>query len=280
MSALAAAVARRKAVASSAKRRKAAAVPAAAEPRALMRDYDAALSKIVDALHAEAVAALRDEGVRVDAADGSAPMAPGAPGRVAARLEAMAKRLVEGREMIVPVERIAQGVVAFTRKQWAAQVKAALGIDLTTDPPMAAKIQAFRNENVDLIRSLADDNINRVRLLLNDAGSGERVENIITRLRQLTGASKSRASLIARDQVLRLNGDVTEARHAAAGVTEYIWRTSRDERVRPSHKALDGTRHAYAKPPVVDQRSGRRANPGRDYQCRCVAEPMIPGFDA
>ena len=97
-------------------------------------------------------------------------MAPGAPGRVAARLEAMAKRLVEGREMIVPVERIAQGVVAFTRKQWAAQVKAALGIDLTTDPPMAAKIQAFRNENVDLIRSLADDNINRVRLLLNDAG--------------------------------------------------------------------------------------------------------------
>ncbi len=51
--------------------------------------------------------------------------------------------------------------------------------------------------------------------------------------------------------MLKLNGEIAQARHKAAGVTEYVWRTSRDERVRSRHKALEGTRHAYSEPPVV-----------------------------
>ena len=107
----------------------------------------------------------------------------------------------------------------------------------------------------------------------------DRVEDIAARIREETQATPARAQLLARDQVLKLNNSVTQARHQAAGVTEYIWRTSRDERVRSRHKELEGTQQAYASPPIVDRRTGRRAHPGGDYQCRCTAEPIIPRFE-
>jgi SPP1 gp7 family putative phage head morphogenesis protein len=74
-------------------------------------------------------------------------------------------------------------------------------------------------------------------------------------------------------------GQVTQARHQAAGVTEYVWRTSRDERVRQRHKELDGSRQKYSDPPVVDEATGRRAHPSDDFQCRCTADPVLPGID-
>ena len=51
-----------------------------------MVGYVSRLSGVVNALHSETLAALRDEGVRVDAADGDAPLQPGAAQRVEARL--------------------------------------------------------------------------------------------------------------------------------------------------------------------------------------------------
>jgi SPP1 gp7 family putative phage head morphogenesis protein len=118
-----------------------------------------------------------------------------------------------------------------------------------------------------------------VRDVLNEL-RGARVEEIAQRIAETTDATASRARLIARDQTLKLNAEITEARHRAAGVTEYVWRSSRDERTRERHKELDGTRHRYSDPPVIDERTGRRGNPGDDYQCRCTADPVITGFDA
>lgn len=91
--------------------------------------------------------------------------------------------------------------------------------------------------------------------------------------------TQSRAELIARDQVLKLNAEVTQKRHEAAGIVEFVWSTSRDERVRPDHKVLEGKRYRYDDPPVVDRRRGTRGLPGIHFQCRCVAIPVIPGFD-
>ena len=98
-------------------------------------------------------------------------------------------------------------------------------------------------------------------------------------IEEATGASESHARLLARDQTLKLYSQVTQERHQAAGVTEYVWRSSRDERVRERHKALDGTRQKYSDPPVVDEATGRRAHPGDDFQCRCTADPVLPGID-
>jgi SPP1 gp7 family putative phage head morphogenesis protein len=74
--------------------------------------------------------------------------------------------------------------------------------------------------------------------------------------------------LIARDQTLKLNSAITKDRHIAAGISEYTWSTSLDDRVRPEHEALEGTKHSWDAPPEP-------GHPGEDFQCRCVAIPVI-----
>ena len=63
-------------------------------------------------------------------------------------------------------------------------------------------------------------------------------------------------------------------RQQAAGVNEYTWSTSRDERVRPMHAKLEGQRFAYDDPPETTE-DGETNNPGEDWQCRCIALPVI-----
>jgi hypothetical protein len=50
----------------------------------------------------------------------------------------------------------------------------------------------------------------------------------------------------------------------------YIWRTSSDDRVRPSHAANRGLIFQWSNPPAT-------GHPGKGYGCRCWAEPYAHG---
>ena len=235
-----------------------------------------------DAIHAELVSL----GVvpRRDAADGSG--GPVNPGAIAARIQRIAERIVGSKDFLRSLDGIAGNVQSFSREQFQRQVRAALGVDLPdADPSFHGIIHGFRQENTALIKTLADDKVSRVRRVLFEAGSSTRVEDIAARLQEETGITDRHAALIARDQVLKLNGAITAKRHADAGITTYIWRTSRDGRVREGHRELEGTRQDPKNPPVVfvpppgSRQKERRANPGQDFQCRCTMEPVIEGFD-
>lgn len=256
-------------------------LPAIPAPPAAITAYTTLLvqvSRALDAAIARELAAL-EVPVRLDAADGDARAYTAAQvSGVRGRLLGLVQRLLRGKGVLRVVGAVAARAVTTTRAQWAAQVRD-LGIDLTDDEDTAATIRTFRRQNVSLIRSLLTDKVSRVHAILSEAGSGTRVETLQRRIEEETDATPARAALLARDQVLKLNAQVTADRHKAAGITEYIWRSSRDERVRKRHKALDGTRHAYDDPPVVDLTSGRRAHPGEDFRCRCTAEPVIPGVE-
>jgi SPP1 gp7 family putative phage head morphogenesis protein len=104
---------------------------------------------------------------------------------------------------------------------------------------------------------------------------GVRVEEIRKQLQERFGIEERRAQLIARDQTLKLAGQLQEERQTQAGIKRYVWTTSDDERVREDHAALDGTIQEWANPPVVDKRTGRRGHPGDDFQCRCSADPIL-----
>lgn len=93
---------------------------------------------------------------------------------------------------------------------------------------------------------------------------------------------ESEANLLARDQIGTLSADLTRTRQESAGVKEYIWRSSGDERVRACHRELDGKTFRYDDPPAMWYMTkrgkiytGRHCNPGEDYQCRCVAKPVF-----
>lgn len=150
---------------------------------------------------------------------------------------------------------------------------ARLGIKLSDAAPAVAKVlPKWRKENVGRITGMLDDQLDKIERILEDGG-GMRVETLAKEIRrQCIDVSDSRAEMIARDQVLTLNAQITQARQLDAGITEYVWTTSNDERVRPEHQELEGQTFSWEDPPTV-------GHPGEDVLCRCVAFPVLPELD-
>lgn len=130
-------------------------------------------------------------------------------------------------------------------------------------------ITASVRENVGLISRLQEDTLDDIeRHVLSFAHAGLRNEALSDILEERFGVSESRARLIGRDQLLKANSALTQHRQMACGITHFVWRTSRDEAVRASHRKLDGIVFAWDAPPPIGP-------PGWDYQCRCTAEPVL-----
>lgn len=273
---------RRRLTEAAAKRRRPPRVPPALLPKGPELAYTKALRELSAAMDDAIIAELTAMELvpRADA-DGDVPNYRKVAPSAAKRARAAVARVLKGKSFVARLEDLAGRVVAHSRGQWESQLKAAMGVNLVAaEPNLEPVVERFRDENVKLIRSLADEKVTRVRDILTDAGPGTRVEEIAKSLRDMGDVTRSRAELIARDQVLKLNAEVTQKRHEAAGITEFVWSTSRDERVRPDHKVLEGNRYRYDDPPIVDRRRGTRGLPGvGSIQCRCVAIPVIPGFD-
>lgn len=142
-------------------------------------------------------------------------------------------------------------------------------------PSVRSVLDAFRRENVRLIGSVLDDQISEVSELVRDAvRTGRRVEDLAEDIEARFGVSTSRARLIARDQVLKANSAMTQTRMTAAGVSRYRWSTSRDERVRPMHRELEGQIFNWSDPPITNEK-GDRNHPGEDINCRCVPVAVL-----
>ncbi len=111
-----------------------------------------------------------------------------------------------------------------------------------------------------------------------------KTEGIAPELERVFGFSEDRAKRIARDQVGKFYGEVAAARQKELGITRFIWRTVKDERVRgdpgglypkadPSHYDLEGKTFSYDDlPEVMDGQTGL---PGQAINCRCYAEPVF-----
>jgi len=173
---------------------------------------------------------------------------------------------------------VAKGIDVRQAAEHQKQLKAALGVELTVPEPWRkAVISDFVAQNQDLVTSLTDGALDSFRTITSTGiRQGLRVEDIAAQLEDRLGVTKGKAALLARDQSLKLFGELTSLRQQNVGITQYSWSTSKDERTRPDHAELEGTVQSWGDPPIVDKRTGRRAAPGLDYQCRCVALPLIP----
>lgn len=130
-------------------------------------------------------------------------------------------------------------------------------------------IEAARDRNIKLVEEAHRVYAKSVRDIIDDPKNfGLRVEEITAQLLARGDVSESRAELIARDQTLKLNGQIAQMRMIRAGVGSYTWSTSGDERVRDEHAALEGQTFTWEGPPDV-------GHPGQDFQCRCVAVPNL-----
>jgi SPP1 gp7 family putative phage head morphogenesis protein len=126
-----------------------------------------------------------------------------------------------------------------------------------------------RAENIELVKKAHARFRGQAEALLTDPENfGMRSETLAARLAELADVSESRAEVIARDQTLTLNGQITEERQTSAGIERYTWSTSLDERVRDEHAALEGEVISWDEPPAV-------GHPGADVLCRCVALAVV-----
>lgn len=214
-------------------------------------------------------AVLRADGLRLDATDDlKAELA---------RINDVADNVIGDKRAKDIAATAGQQVSSFNKGELNGQFKASLGIELLHgEPYLQQQLDLFAEDNARLITSLAADHLDQVAgIVMRGARAGTPVARVQQEIEDRFDVTQSKAEFLARDQVGKLNGELTQLRHSAVGVTEYEWSTSRDERVRSRHAELEGTTHNWDDPPVVDPKTGRRAHPGQDFQCRCTAVPKV-----
>lgn len=170
----------------------------------------------------------------------------------------------------------------YNRTVIANNIRKVIGIDVfMPDDMIANELALFTVNNTSLIKSIADESLRRVETMVYQGLSdGTRVETLAKEVQQYVdpdvGNTRSRANLIARDQISKLNANLTETRQTDLGIRRYVWRTVGDERVRDSHREKEGKKFSWDDPPADT------GHPGEDYQCRCYAEPvledLVPGM--
>lgn len=193
---------------------------------------------------------------------------------------------------------IASNVNQNNSEQLSQVIRKMFNIDLLAHEPwLKSTMNSFVKEGVSLITNISQKTQNDLTgLIQRDIKLGKRFETI---KKEIMGTNlkpgvfdklSTRAELIARDQVGKLNGQMSRMRQKDIGIEFYVWRTSGDERVRQSHAVLDGkycswnddTVYADTLQDAIDGKWKKRnsigafiGQPGQDYQCRCYAEPVF-----
>lgn len=167
--------------------------------------------------------------------------------------------------------RYASATSEHNKRELGRQLKAAVGVDvLTAEPHLAPRLSQFAVGNVSLIKTMVAGHFQQVETMSMQAlRTGTRAEDLSDDIEARYGVSESRAKLIARDQIGKLNGELNQVRQEALGVSSFIWRTMHDNRVRLEHEMLDGKSFTWDDPPAEE------GIPGEAINCRCFAEPDL-----
>jgi SPP1 gp7 family putative phage head morphogenesis protein len=153
-----------------------------------------------------------------------------------------------------------------------APASALLGVNVFHSEPFLKPLaEGWIAENTSLIKSLPTKMHPELEgIIRRGVMNGESVKSLAAEIKARYGVTDARATLIAQDQSLKLNSDLTRYRLLSVGVKEYIWRTVGDSRVRDAHAARSGQTYDFDKGPP----NGK--NPGLEVRCRCRAEAVWP----
>jgi len=188
-------------------------------------------------------------------------------------MQAVRKRFgskISDMQMEAEIRRLAKLTDDYNSKQFQAAIRSALQVDIFQHEPWLQELtNMWVAENVRLIKSIPEQFFGDVEGIVNrglmDGSLGSEMGDDIKRVYEVTDR---RSQLIARDQVGKLNGDLTKYRQTGVGIESYVWSTSKDSRVRPQHSAREGKEYKWIGPPPG-------GHPGKAIYCRCVALPVI-----
>ncbi len=125
-----------------------------------------------------------------------------------------------------------------------------------------ALVSDYTNNMKLYIKDFSESEIIKLRSEVKEAfEKGIRGKELAKIIQKSYNVSKNKARFLARQELSLLTSKYKEQQYKLSGVKKYKWSTSRDARVRSSHKDLNGLIFEFDNPPVVDVKSGRRANP-------------------
>lgn len=204
-------------------------------------------------------------------------------------------KLIEAKivsELNAFLKRIARIAVLTEKFNYKAVEKSLNGIKRSIPTLRNTKVQSemrmWVSQNVRLIKTIPEQMFTKVEEIVYTAvRAGVSHTELSKRLVESFGVAKKRAVIIARDQINKLNGNLTRVRNLELGIVEYKWSTSKDERVRHSHEVLDNKICSWTdvniyKNNINDKKQLQRSSikatltdPSVDVLCRCTSIPII-----
>lgn len=233
-------------------------------PRAIEREYEAYCASIA----AETYAAVReyvvpvidDAPTRADAVE-DIPEAAGWFETLRLGFLAAAAR-VRQTPIAQRVAEFGAAVSRFNSNQFHAVIRSAYGVDIfKAEPWLVDVLKNWESQNISLIKSIPSESLSRLHgKIVQAVRSGQTVRDLRKIIQSEYGIATRRAELIARDQIGKLNGQLTEERQKGIGVKKYRWRGVLDNRERDEHVAREGREFSWDEPPPD-------GHPGEPIQC-------------
>lgn len=191
-------------------------------------------------------------------------------------LEALEK-VISGESQKIDFSNYSTAIVSDLHTQFLVGIPTGLNVPMELTSWTAKKIMEEYIENLNTYSNkLKVDEMEKLReKVLEAVSQGYRSDKVADLIRTQYGQTKKHADFIARQETSLLVSKYREARYGEAGIERYMWYTANDERVRPDHAALDNHIFSWDSPPIVNRATGKRGNPGEDFNCRCIARAVL-----
>lgn len=187
-------------------------------------------------------------------------------------------------------EKFTEQMFQKAKKKFLSQFDKDIGVDVLKRLSERGLREAFDQQvaiNVDLIKSIPQKYFADIRSMVTKSTTGgfHYEGGLQKAIMDLTGATRNRAVLIARDQSMKAVSTFTQLRFVNLGSKKYIWHNSKDRRVAGNPNGLYPTadpkskfhgNHWVREGKVFDwSNPPPDGNPGIAINCRCWAEPIF-----
>lgn len=200
------------------------------------------------------------------------------------KLANVAKRKLRKRfnkkRMRKEVSRILNGVTKSSQKSFYGSIEDKIGVSANSmikAEGLTPQYNALTEETIAWVEKNFDDTLaymtnNTLRMM----AEGATIEEIEAGYKLEKSKRVNDAKFIARNQLSTYNGMQNKIRYQKLGIQQAKWVTAQDERVRKCHAARNGKVFDLSKG-LYSSCDGKTLLPGADYNCRCIAQPVLPG---
>lgn len=195
--------------------------------------------------------------------------------RLEAQLDALPERIEQALDgMVFPSAGEAMD------ETFAAQVRS-LGIQPELTSNIRERIEREYTGNIERdIKDWTPEQTRRLRdMVERHSMKGFRRDELMQMIAREWEVSANKAAFWARNEAGLFASALRDARYQESGIKRYRWSASGgasgDGRTRKLHRELHGNEFFYSSPPVIDERTGIRGNPGQIWNCRCDAIPIL-----